>query len=34
VSDGFANERRGLPQGAIAPCPPHVVLEPNWKTAA
>jgi ubiquinol oxidase len=20
--------------GPIAPCPPHVVLEPNWKTAA
>ena len=34
VNHGFANELRGLPHGQIAPCPPHVVLEPNWKTAA
>ena len=24
----------GLPVGEVAPCPPHVVLEPNWKVAA
>jgi hypothetical protein len=23
-----------LPVSAPAPCPPHVVLEPNWKQAA
>ena len=34
VNHGFANELCGLPLGAIAPCPPHVVLEPNWKAAA
>ena len=34
VNHGFANELRGLPQGQIAPCPRHVVLEPNWKAAA
>jgi ubiquinol oxidase len=33
VNHGFANELAGLPLGAVAPCPPHVVLEPNWKTA-
>jgi ubiquinol oxidase len=34
VNHGFSNELAGRPQGDIAPCPPHVVLEPNWKTAA
>ncbi len=34
VNHGFANELAGLPQTAVAPCPPHVVLEPNWKRAA
>ena len=34
VNHGFANELAGLPHNQIAPCPPHVVLEPNWKTAA
>ena len=34
VNHGFAHELHGLPHGQIAPCPPHVVLEPNWKTAA
>jgi ubiquinol oxidase len=34
VNHGFANELKGLPQAPIAPCPPHQVLEPNWKAAA
>jgi ubiquinol oxidase len=34
VNHGFANDLAGLPQNQVAPCPPHVVLEPNWKTAA
>ena len=34
VNHGFANELAGLPQGAVAPCPHHEVLEPNWKKAA
>lgn len=34
VNHGFANELAGLPQGEVAPCPPHVALEPNWKRAA
>jgi len=34
VNHSFANELAGMPTGEIAPCPPHVVLEPNWKTAA
>ena len=34
VNHGFANELAGLPLNAIAPCPPHVELEPNWKKAA
>jgi ubiquinol oxidase len=34
VNHGFANELAGLPIGAVAPCPPHVTLEPNWKQAA
>jgi ubiquinol oxidase len=34
VNHGFANELAGLPQGAIAPCPPHQVGEPHWKAAA
>ena len=34
VNHGFANELAGLPLGTVAPCPPHVGLEPNWKRAA
>ena len=34
VNHGFANELAGLPQGKVAPCPPHVELEPVWKQAA
>jgi ubiquinol oxidase len=34
VNHGFANELAGLPKGAIAPCPEHVELTPNWKQAA
>jgi len=33
VNHGFANELAGLPSGPVAACPPHVVLEPIWKTA-
>ena len=31
---GFANDLVGLPQGAVAACPPHIELTPNWKAAA
>ena len=34
VNHGFANELGGLPQGDVAPCPPHQALEPIWKQAA
>jgi ubiquinol oxidase len=34
VNHGFANELGGLPQGEVAPCPPHVTIEPAWKQAA
>ncbi len=35
VNHSFANELAGVPQvGEVAPCPPHVALEPNWKAAA
>jgi ubiquinol oxidase len=34
VNHSFANDLGGLPQGAVAPCPPHVELTPNWKVAA
>jgi ubiquinol oxidase len=34
VNHGFANELNGLEPGAVAPCPPHVELVPNWKKAA
>ncbi|URD62165.1 alternative oxidase [Sphingomonas sp. KRR8] len=34
VNHGFANELNGLEAGAVAPCPPHVELVPNWKKAA
>ena len=34
VNHSFANEIAGLPQNEVAPCPPHVALEPNWKLAA
>ncbi|MES2471575.1 MAG: alternative oxidase [Pseudomonadota bacterium] len=33
VNHGYANELGGLPVGPAASCPPHVMLEPNWKTA-
>jgi ubiquinol oxidase len=33
VNHGYANELAGLPQGAVAPCPPHAVLAPAWKAA-
>ncbi len=34
VNHGYANVLAGQPEGAIAPCPPHVALEPAWKQAA
>ncbi|MDP3866744.1 alternative oxidase [Phenylobacterium sp.] len=34
VNHGFANQLGNLPQGAVAPCPPHIELQPTWKTAA
>jgi ubiquinol oxidase len=34
VNHDFANELGGLPQIAVAPCPPHRELAPAWKTAA
>lgn len=35
VNHGYANELCGLaPTREIAPCPPHVALEPTWKAAA
>jgi ubiquinol oxidase len=34
VNHGFANEMAGLPQGRVAPCPPHAELQPTWKDAA
>ena len=34
VNHGYANELGCLPVGEVAPCPPHVALEPAWKTAA
>jgi ubiquinol oxidase len=34
VNHSFANELIGAPAGAVAACPPHVTLEPAWKTAA
>src|SRR6186713_2078534 len=34
VNHGFANDLVGLPQGAVAACPPHIELTPNWKAAA
>jgi len=34
VNHGYANELAGVPQGAIAPCPPHRAIEPSWKQAA
>lgn len=34
VNHGFASELGGLPQSPVAPCPPHVTLEPRWKEAA
>lgn len=32
VNHGYANEIAGLPVSGVAPCPPHVTLEPSWKT--
>ncbi len=34
VNHGYANELGGLPQQPVAPCPPHIALEPTWKQAA
>ena len=34
VNHGFADELAGLAPTAVAPCPPHVELQPNWKQAA
>ncbi len=34
VNHSFANELMGLPATRIAPCPPHVEMQPHWKTAA
>lgn len=35
VNHAFADSIADLPTAVVvAPCPPHVVLEPNWKTAA
>ena len=34
VNHGYANDIAGLPVTAVAPCPPHVTLEPSWKTVA
>jgi len=34
VNHSFANELAGLPLSSVAPCPPHVVLEPHWKAVA
>lgn len=34
VNHGFANQLGNLPQGAVVPCPPHIELQPTWKTAA
>jgi ubiquinol oxidase len=33
INHGYANELGGLPVGPSAPCPPHIMLEPSWKTA-
>jgi len=33
VNHGFANDLIGLPPVAVAPCPTHVELTPNWKAA-
>ena len=34
VNHGYANDIAGLPAVIVSPCPPHVTLEPNWKTVA
>ena len=34
VNHGFADELAGLEPGKVAPCPPHVELQPLWKQAA
>ena len=34
VNHSFADEIAGLPERSVAPCPPHVELQPNWKKAA
>jgi ubiquinol oxidase len=34
VNHGFANELCGAAPAEVAPCPPHVELQPIWKAAA
>jgi len=34
VNHAFADELAGAEPGAVAHCPPHVTLEPNWKRVA
>jgi len=34
VNHGFANELCGAAPTAVAPCPVHIELQPNWKAAA
>lgn len=34
VNHGYANQLAGLEFANVAPCPPHVPLEPTWKHAA
>ena len=34
VNHGYANDIAGLPAAAVAPCPPHITLEPSWKQTA
>lgn len=34
VNHGFADELAGLEPSEVAPCPPHVELQPKWKQAA
>jgi ubiquinol oxidase len=34
VNHAFANEIAGLPSLQLAPCPPHVPLDPQWMSYA
>jgi ubiquinol oxidase len=34
VNHAYANELGGLPVGQVAPCPPHIELQPTWKQTA